>query len=92
MLIVQPGRWHDAVIAAFSASVGCVALAAGLYGYLRRSCAWWERIVLIAGALLLIKPGWVTDVIGFALLATILLYQSVGIRRPEAPPRSAAPS
>ena len=37
-----------------------VCLAAGLQGYLRRECAWWERGLLVA-ALLLIKPGWMTD-------------------------------
>jgi len=81
MLIVKPGQWHDAVLAAISASVGCVALAAGLYGYFVRACSWWERIILIAGAFLLIKPGWVTDLIGFGLLIAILAYQTIGRRR-----------
>jgi len=41
----------------------------------------WERFVLVAGAFLLIKPGWVTDLIGFGLLAAILVYQALGRRR-----------
>src|SRR6185436_20884257 len=81
MLIVKPGQWPDAVLAALTATVGCVALAGGLYGYFLRSCAVWERIVLIAGAFLLIKPGWVTDLIGLGLLGALVLYQALG-RRP----------
>jgi TRAP transporter 4TM/12TM fusion protein len=81
MLIVEPGRWHDAVLASISASIGCVALSAGLYGYFLRACAMWERVLLVGGAFLLIKPGWLTDLIGFGLLAAILLYQAVERRR-----------
>jgi TRAP-type uncharacterized transport system fused permease subunit len=84
MLIVKPGQWHDAVIAAVSASIGCVALAAGLYGALLRACAMWERIVLVAVAFLLIKPGWVTDLIGFGLLAAVVAWQVLERRRAAA--------
>jgi TRAP transporter 4TM/12TM fusion protein len=84
MLIVKPGQWHDAVIAAVSASIGCVALAAGLYGYFLRACAMWERVVLVAVAFLLIKPGWVTDVIGFGLLAAVIAWQALDRRRAAA--------
>jgi TRAP-type uncharacterized transport system fused permease subunit len=69
------------VLAAISASIGCIALAGGLYGYWLRACAWWERIVLIAGAFLLIKSGWLTDLIGFGLLGALLLYQAIERRR-----------
>ena len=55
--------------------MGCICLAASLHGWLRSLLSWWERILLAAAALLLIKPGMVTDLIGFALLAGILLYQ-----------------
>jgi TRAP-type uncharacterized transport system fused permease subunit len=90
MLIVKPGQWHEAVIAAISASIGCVALAGGLYGYFLRSCRMWERFVLVAGAFLLIKPGWVTDLIGFGLLAAILVYQALGRRREVAVARESS--
>jgi TRAP transporter 4TM/12TM fusion protein len=81
MLIVKPGQWYEAVIATISASIGCVALAAGLYGYLLRACALWERFILVACAFLLIKPGWLTDLIGFGLLAAIAAYQVLMQRR-----------
>jgi len=81
LLIVKPGQWYEAVLAVLTGTVGCVALAAGLYGYLLRACAWWERIPLVAAALLLIKPGWLTDLIGFALLAGVVVLQMAANRR-----------
>ncbi len=89
MLITKPGQWHEAVLAAISASIGCVALAGGLYGYFLRSCALWERLILIAGAFLLIKPGWITDFIGFGLLVAIAAYQAFDRRRAVAAQPSA---
>jgi TRAP-type uncharacterized transport system fused permease subunit len=85
MLVVEPGQWHLSTIAACSAAIGCVALAGGLYGYFLRSCALWERIALVAGAFLLIKPGLITDIAGFGLLAAILAWQVLGRRRDAAP-------
>jgi putative hydrolase of the HAD superfamily len=55
-----------------SATLGCIVLAAGLFGYLLRECSAWQRGALIATALLLIKPGWATDLAGLALLALVL--------------------
>jgi UPF0716 family protein affecting phage T7 exclusion len=40
--------------------------------------------VLFAGALCLIKPGWVTDLVGVAILGGILVLQ-IGGRRRSAP-------
>ena len=63
------------VTSALSASIGVMCLAAGLMGWLRRECTWWERVLLLAAALLLIKPGYVTDVIGLVLLGVVLAAQ-----------------
>ena len=80
MFIYEPallmiGDWQTIVSAFFTASLGCILLAAGLFGYLLRAALWWERLLLIAAALLLIKPGWITDLIGLALLAVVVASQ-----------------
>ena len=90
MLIVKPGQWHEAVIAAATATAGCIALAGGLYGYFVRSCGLWERAVLLAGAFLLIKPGWLTDLVGLGLLAALAAFQILGRRRAAAGAPAAA--
>jgi TRAP-type uncharacterized transport system fused permease subunit len=63
------GDWTDIVRAVLSGSIGVVALAAGLEGFLVRQASWLERGLFLAAALLLIDPGLLTDLIGLALLA-----------------------
>ena len=65
---------------AVTAIVGVVCLAAGLSGYLLHRAALWERVLLVASALVLIKPGLTSDVIGFALIAVTLASQLVTAR------------
>jgi TRAP-type uncharacterized transport system fused permease subunit len=56
-----------------SALVGVTSLAAAGIGYARRPIAWWERIMALAAALLLIKPGLITDGAGLLLVAVVFL-------------------
>jgi TRAP transporter 4TM/12TM fusion protein len=73
------GTWTEIGLAAATGLVGVVALAASMEGYLIRPATWLERGMLLAAALLLIDPGIVTDLVGFALLAVALVLQK---RRP----------
>lgn len=57
--------------------VGVICLAAGLQGYLRGEARAWERAALLVAAGCLIKPGWVTDLAGFALLAVVFAAQTL---------------
>ena len=59
----------------FTASIGTVALVGGLEGWFVRKANWPERVVLIAVAPLMLYPGAVTDFIGFAILAAVILFQ-----------------
>lgn len=63
-------------LAVVTASVGVICLAGGLHEYffLGRARAW-ERAMLMAAALVLIKPGWITDLIGLALIGLVLASQ-----------------
>ncbi|NMB17794.1 MAG: DUF3394 domain-containing protein, partial [Firmicutes bacterium] len=55
--------------------LGVVALAAGLQGWLLRKCRFFERIMLIAAALMLIEHSTVSDVIGLVVLILTVLNQ-----------------
>jgi TRAP-type uncharacterized transport system fused permease subunit len=86
MFVYEPsllmiGDWVTSVTSTATATLGVICLAAGLVGYLRRPCAMWERALLIVAALLLIKPGYVTDAIGIALLALLFVLQRLAERR-----------
>lgn len=70
-------EWHISLLAFVSATIGCMALAAGLHGYLLRENKIWEGALLVIAALLLINPGLITDAIGLALLAFIAFNQKV---------------
>lgn len=63
--------------AAFTAAIGIVALASGVQGYLVTKSYWFERIMMLSTALLLIKPGSYTDIVGFAIIAIVVLLQTI---------------
>jgi TRAP transporter 4TM/12TM fusion protein len=58
-----------------AATLGILMLAAGLIGYLSGPTGTWERVVLLAGALLLIFPGVWSDAIGLAAFSAVFLAQ-----------------
>jgi TRAP transporter 4TM/12TM fusion protein len=80
MFVYQPallmiGDWSDIVQSMTSATIGCLVLAAGLHGYFLRKCRLWESMALVAAALGLIDPNWITDVMGAALLLFVAAVQ-----------------
>lgn len=58
-----------------TAFVGVIMLNAAVIGYLLRTCSTGERIILALGALSLIYPGAVTDIVGFICLISIAGFQ-----------------
>ncbi len=90
MFIFEPsllmiGDWHVILQSFVTACIGTVCLAAGLFGYLARTALVWERLFLLGAAILLIKPGFVTDLSGAGLVLAVLVSQLV-IRRNEPQP------
>ena len=73
--ILMMGDWQVVAYRFITSTIGTILLAASLQGYLIRSATMWQRVVLFAAALLLIKPDWITDVIGVVLLAVVLAWQ-----------------
>jgi TRAP-type uncharacterized transport system fused permease subunit len=69
--------------ACVTAVIGTICLAGGAMGYFLKRAHWWERLVLIAAALLLIKPGIKTDLVGFGLLGIVLMTQYFSHRPTE---------
>jgi TRAP transporter 4TM/12TM fusion protein len=67
--------------------VGMSAIASALTGYLLRPLGLIERIVLAAAGLCLVDPGWITDLIGLAAVAAVVVYQVVRLRAQPEPAR-----
>ena len=68
--------WSVASIT-ISATLGMLSIASGLMGYLIHDLKWISRIALIAGGLLMIIPGTVSDLAGFAVLVAIFVLQTI---------------
>jgi TRAP-type uncharacterized transport system fused permease subunit len=87
MFIYEPsllliGDWFTSATSTVSAVVGVYCLAAGLQGWMRREARWWERaLLLLVAAILLIKPGYVTDAIGLALLGLVFATQKLALKK-----------
>jgi TRAP-type uncharacterized transport system fused permease subunit len=73
--LLMIGDWTTVAGSALSGLLGVVCISGGLQGFLRRECRPWERVLLVAAAVALIKPGYITDGIGLALLAVVWLAQ-----------------
>ena len=74
----------EVVQVAITSVLGILALGVGLEGYLKGNVPWALRIVALAAGLFLIYPGTISDVVGFAVVAGIFLYQTL-VHKKDAP-------
>jgi TRAP-type uncharacterized transport system fused permease subunit len=83
LLVVKDwgAQWHQVVLASATAIVGVVCLASSLHGWLLALLPTWQRILLFAAAMFLIKPGIYTDGAGLGLLAVVAAAQLIERRR-----------
>ncbi|WP_206811718.1 TRAP transporter permease [Paradesulfitobacterium ferrireducens] len=73
--LLMVGTWYEVLIAFVLACIGTVAMAGAVQGWLIEKTSVIERLILAIAGLLMIKPGWVTDGIGLALLALVMAFQ-----------------
>ena len=68
-----------------TALIGVIALAGGFFGWLIGYATVLHRALLLIAAGCLIKPGLWTDMVGFGLLALVLLLQWTALKRAAEP-------
>ncbi len=73
------------IVSFLTAVFGIVCLAAGIQACLLVKARWYEIIMLLAVALLMIKPGLMTDGVGFALFAVVFILQWLRKKRGMTP-------
>ena len=73
--IVLQGSWDQIIWTTGSLLVGTLALAGAIIQHLSRANRIWETVLLWVSALLLISPEFITDGIGFLVLAAVLVSQ-----------------
>ena len=65
----------DLLLSIVTALIGMIALSSSLIGYLADNMKFFERLILFAGGLMMIKPGIETDLIGILIFSAILILQ-----------------
>jgi TRAP-type uncharacterized transport system fused permease subunit len=73
--LVLEGPWEEIAMMVPSTALSVIALSAFVGNYLYRKCVSWERFALLAAGILLITPGWGTDITGYVLFAAIYFWQ-----------------
>ena len=72
-----------------AATLGIAMLGTGVIGYLRAPTRLWERVTLLAGAVLLIFPGTLSGLAGVACFVAVWVTQSRRATQPVgSPPRA----
>ena len=84
--LLMIGSWDTILLTTITAILGVIALAASLHSFFLRPTWWFERLLLFAAAIVLIKPGIWTDLIGLGCLVLVFATQRwLGVR-PAAEP------
>jgi TRAP transporter 4TM/12TM fusion protein len=84
LLMVNATLLH-VILRTAAAALGILMLGAGIVGYLRARARWWERALLLGGALLLIFPGAWGDLVGAGCFVATLLSQRLARAAPSSP-------
>ena len=75
-LLLEAGNTVTIALAVITALLGVYLLAAAVQGwFFGKSAKWYSRILLLAAALLFMISGVVTDFIGLAVVATVIVIQ-----------------
>ncbi len=77
--------WYEVVLIVATSILGMFGIASALSGYMFKHMPIYERLVAAAGGLLLIIPGWKTDLGGVALVGIVIVLQLLGRRHSHTP-------
>ena len=75
MLLVNVTSAWQVILIVITSLLGIFGVSAALEGYAMSHMNWIQRILSAAGGLLLIDPDTITDVLGIALLAVMVIWQ-----------------
>jgi TRAP transporter 4TM/12TM fusion protein len=79
--LLLDGRWPQIIASFATGLIGVVVVAAAMEGWLMGKCNFLQRALLIAGGLLMMKPGFITDIAGLVALAIVFVWQR--LREPQ---------
>ena len=85
LLFENISGWWEVAQITVSALLGILAIAASLNGFLYKKIHWVLRLALAIGGLGMMIPGTLTDVVGLALVAAVIVYQKLRAKKNSAP-------
>ena len=85
-LLMQAG-WTEVVLAATTAGIGVFAMAAGIQGWCGDWVGWPERVLLVGGAISMINPDNLTDLVGLLIVGGILAFRLMRKGQPPGAPK-----
>ena len=80
MLMID-AHWYNILRIAVTAIIGMFGIGAALEGYYSRHAHLLQRLLFLAGGLLLVDPGLLTDIIGIALVVLTAAWQELENKR-----------
>ena len=84
LLFENVSGWWEVTQICISALLGIFGIAAALNGHLYKKAPWYFRLLLVAGGLGMMIPGTLTDVVGLALVALVIVVQYWSAKREKA--------
>ncbi len=81
LIFKEDTSWLTVAWSVITAIIGVIALAAGFFGWFIGHASLTHRLLLLIAAGCLIKPGLITDAIGFGLMTIVALLQWIESRR-----------
>ncbi len=92
MLFIDAGLF-DVISIIITSFIGIYAVAAGMEGHMFEKLPIWQRILTLAGGLMLIVPETVTDIVGIAIVAAVIVIQKLTEKKHKNhPPKTQAPA
>ena len=82
--ILMVGTPMEIISVSVSALVGVYALSVATIGYFFTNCNWIERAVCFAAGICMVIPGTVTDLIGVAFFATVIVMNRIKAKKKKA--------
>jgi len=81
LLVIGDPTVFDIIQIVITSLIGIFSISAGMVGFMQHKAPIWQRILLVGGGLLLVSPDTITDIIGFAIVALMVVVQYVLTRK-----------
>ena len=80
-MLMLNAHWYEVVLIAVTAIIGMFGIGMAIEKFWESKLNMIQQLMALAGGLLLIIPGLVTDAIGFALIALVVIWQRIQNRK-----------